>query len=131
MSEEELREKILDLLNKPSNCKTFSNVWLEYKTDQILDLIRTEKGLIHKEMVDSLIDSAYDLGKYDREKELKEAGYEPPESVREMVEKSYEDGVDDTEQKYKGYMSTEMVKGLVFELQAKKCAACPKNKEGK
>ena len=61
----------------------------------------------------------------------REAGYEPPESVREMVEKSYEDGVDDTEQKYKGYMSTEMVKGLVFELQAKKCAACPKNKEGK
>lgn len=60
---------------------------------------------------------------------IREAGYEPPESVREMVEKSYADGVDDAEQKYKGYMSTEMVKGLVFELQAKKCAQCPKNQE--
>ena len=125
--EEELRERMTDIL-----CDYFyTQLPCSDTIDQILDLIRTEKGLIHKEMVDSLIDSAYDLGKYDREKELKEAGYEPPESVREMVEKSYEDGVDDTEQKYKGYMSTEMVKGLVFELQAKKCAACPKNKEGK
>ena len=30
-----------------------------------------------------------------------------------------------------GYMSPEMVKGLVFELQARKCSQCPKNKEGK
>jgi len=27
------------------------------------------------------------------------------------------------------YMSPEMVKGLIFEVQAKKCANCPKNKE--
>jgi len=27
------------------------------------------------------------------------------------------------------YMSPEMVKGLIFEVQAKKCASCPKNKE--
>lgn len=27
------------------------------------------------------------------------------------------------------FMDTEMVKGLMFEAQAKKCAQCPKNKE--
>ena len=27
------------------------------------------------------------------------------------------------------FMDTDMVKGLIFEVQAKKCANCPKNKE--
>lgn len=51
---------------------------------------------------------------------FRDAGHEPPESVREMVEKSYADGVDDIEQKYKGYMSPE---GITIE--------CPKcHREG-
>ena len=29
------------------------------------------------------------------------------------------------------FMDLEMVKGLIFEVQAKKCASCPKNKEAK
>ena len=30
---------------------------------------------------------------------------------------------------FDGYMSFEDVKGMIFEIQAKKCASCPKNKE--
>ena len=63
--------------------------------------------------------------------DIRDAGYEPPESVREMVEKSYADGIDDAEQKYKGYMSLDDMKGLFLEAQAKKCSQCPKNQEGK
>lgn len=38
MTKEELKEEIIELLFKPINCKMFSDVWLEHKSDQILAL---------------------------------------------------------------------------------------------
>ena len=38
MTKEELKEEIIKLLLKPISCKMFSDVWLEHKADQILDI---------------------------------------------------------------------------------------------
>ena len=44
---------------------------------------------------------------------IQDAGWRSPEQMRFLLRQA-------------GYMSPEMVKGLIFEVQAKKCAQCPK-----
>ena len=50
-------------------------------------------------------------------KHTKEAVYKHTDSILTLIRES---GL---------FMDVEMVKGLMFEAQAKKCASCPKNKE--
>ena len=42
----------------------------------------------------------------------------PPDQFADAIFAHFQDA---------GYMSPELVKGLIFEVQAKKCASCPKN----
>lgn len=55
---------------------------------------------------------------------LKEAGWKSPEECQAEFMIELEAWV--REKNREGYMSPEMVKGLIFEVQAKKCAKCPK-----